>query len=87
MQGGILVFLLGAVISGLAQNMAELVAGRAVQGLGGGGLIVVAMAVVADVLPPRERGKAQGIRGTAFGISTVIGTLIGSLLVEQLNWH
>ncbi|WP_375259414.1 MDR family MFS transporter [Citreimonas sp.] len=87
MQGGIVVFLLGAVIAGLAQNMGVLIAGRAVQGLGGGGLIVVAMAVVADVLPPRERGKAQGILGAVFGVSTVLGPLIGGFLVEQLSWH
>lgn len=86
-QGGIAVFIAGAVIAGLAQNMAMLVAGRAVQGLGGGGLIVVSMAVVADVLPPRERGKAQGLMGAMFGISTVIGPLLGGFLVQALSWH
>lgn len=87
MQGGILVFLTGSVIAGLAHSMEVLVIGRAVQGLGGGGLIVVAMAVVADVMPPRERGKAQGLMGSMFGISTVIGPLIGGFLVEQFTWH
>ncbi|QDC08899.1 MFS transporter [Oceanicola sp. D3] len=86
-QGGILVFVLGAAICGFAQSMEMLIAGRAVQGLGGGGLIVVSMAVVADVLPPRERGKAQGLLGAVFGVSTVIGPLIGGFLVEALSWH
>ena len=86
-QGGILVFVAGAVICGMAQSMGMLIAGRAVQGLGGGGLIVVSMAVVADVLPPRDRGKAQGLLGAVFGVSTVIGPLIGGFLVEALSWH
>lgn len=86
-QGGILVFLLGATISGTAQSMGMLIAGRAVQGFGGGGLIVVSMAAVADVLPPRERGRAQGLLGAVFGVSTVIGPLLGGFIVEALNWH
>lgn len=86
-QGGIVVFLLGATLGGLAHNMGQLIAGRAIQGLGGGGLIVVSMAAVADVLPPRERGKAQGLLGAVFGVSTVIGPLIGGFLVQALSWH
>ncbi|MGR3793909.1 MDR family MFS transporter [Vannielia sp. SX4] len=86
-QGGILVFVLGSAICGFAQSMEMLIAGRAVQGLGGGGLIVVSMAVVADVLPPRERGKAQGLLGAVFGVSTVIGPLIGGFLVQAFSWH
>ncbi len=86
-QGGIAVFLIGATLCGLAQNMAMLIAGRAIQGLGGGGLIVVSMAAVADLLPPHERGKAQGLMGAVFGVSTVIGPLVGGFLVEALSWH
>ena len=86
-QSAIGIFLAGAVIAGLAQNMAMMVLGRAVQGLGGGGLIVVSMAEVADVLPARERGRAQGLLGGVFGVSTVIGPLIGGLLVQNLSWH
>lgn len=86
-QGGILVFLAGATLAGLAQNMATLIAGRAVQGFGGGGLIVVSMAAVADVLPARQRGKVQGLLGAVFGVSTVIGPLIGGFLVQALSWH
>ncbi len=86
-QFGIFVFLAGATLAGLAQSMEVLIAGRAIQGLGGGGLIVVSMAVVADVLPARQRGQAQGLLGAVFGVSTVIGPLIGGFLVEALSWH
>ncbi|MDO9526397.1 MAG: MFS transporter, partial [Gemmobacter sp.] len=79
--------LLGGVICGLAPSMEILIAGRFVQGFGGGGLIVVAMAVAADVLPVRQRGKAQGMMGAVFGISTVIGPLIGGFIVQHLGWH
>lgn len=86
-QLGIFVFLAGATLAGLAQSMGVLIAGRAVQGLGGGGLIVVSMAIVADVLPARQRGQAQGLMGAVFGVSTVIGPLIGGFLVQALSWH
>lgn len=86
-QVGILIFLLGSIICGLAPSMNILVAGRLVQGLGGGGLMVVAMAVVADVLPARERGRVQGLLGAVFGVSTVLGPLLGGFFVEQMSWH
>lgn len=86
-QVGIFIFLVGSTLAGLAQNMGVLIAGRAIQGLGGGGLIVASMAVVADVLPARQRGQAQGLMGAVFGVSTVIGPLIGGFLVEALSWH
>ncbi len=87
LQGGLGVFTLGALICGVAPSMEVLIAGRAVQGLGGGGLIVVAMAVVADLLPPRERSRVQGALGGVFGLSTVIGPLVGGFLVQSLGWH
>lgn len=87
LQGAIAMFLLGSVVCGLAGSMAQMVAGRAIQGLAGGGLIVVSMAVVADVLPPRDRGRAQGALGGVFGVSTVIGPLIGGFIVQNLSWH
>ncbi len=87
LQCGIMVFMAGSIVAGLAWNMGLLVAGRALQGLGAGGLIVVSMAVVADVLPSRDRGKAQGIMGSVFGISTVIGPLLGGFIVQKFNWH
>ncbi|WP_282025608.1 MDR family MFS transporter [Limimaricola cinnabarinus] len=87
LQGGLGVFTLGALICGVAPSMEVLIAGRAVQGLGGGGLIVVSMAVVADLLPPRERSRVQGALGGVFGLSTVIGPLVGGFLVQSLGWH
>jgi EmrB/QacA subfamily drug resistance transporter len=87
LQAGIVIFLAGSVVAALAGSMGMLVAGRTIQGLGGGGLIVVCMAAVADVLPPRERGRAQGLLGAVFGVSTVIGPFLGGFLVQHLNWH
>lgn len=87
LQFAIGVFLLGGVICGLAGSMAMLIAGRFVQGMGGGALIVVSMAVVAEVLPPRERGRAQGSLSSVFGFSTVVGPLIGGFLVQTVSWH
>ncbi|GGE33903.1 EmrB/QacA family drug resistance transporter [Primorskyibacter flagellatus] len=87
LQCAIGVFLLGGLICGVAGNMEVLIAGRFVQGMGGGALIVVSMAVVADVLPPRERGRAQGTLSSVFGFSTVVGPLIGGLLVQTVSWH
>ena len=86
MRAGIALFLVGAVICGLAVGLWMLIVGRFLQGLGGGGLIVVAMATVADVLPPRRRGRAQGALGAVFGVSTMVGPLAGGLLVEHFGW-
>src|SRR5881628_1483159 len=75
LQAAISVFLVGSVLCGISQNMTELIAFRALQGLGGGGLIVSTLAIVGDVVPPRERGKYQGFFGAVFGVSTIIGPL------------
>ncbi|WP_407492286.1 MDR family MFS transporter [Pseudooceanicola sp. MF1-13] len=87
LQIAIGVFLFGGLICGIAPSLEVLIAGRFVQGLGGGALIVVSMAVVADVLPPRERGRAQGALSSVFGFSTVVGPLIGGFLVQAVSWH
>lgn len=87
LQGAIVLFLLGSVLCGFSQSMGQLIAFRAVQGLGGGGLIVTSMAAVGDIISPRERGRYQGYFGAVFGVSTVIGPLIGGFFVEHLNWR
>ncbi|AUC54144.1 EmrB/QacA family drug resistance transporter [Sagittula sp. P11] len=87
LQSGIIVFTIGAVICGVAMNMGMVIAGRSVQGLGAGTLIVTSMATVGDLLPPRQRGMAQGMMGAAFGVSTVIGPLLGGFIVQHWSWH
>jgi EmrB/QacA subfamily drug resistance transporter len=87
LQAAIVLFLIGSVLCGLAQNMAELIAFRALQGLGGGGLIVTTIAVVGDIIPPRDRGRYQGFFGGVFGVSTVIGPLLGGFFVDHLSWR
>ncbi|MBS0252356.1 MAG: MFS transporter [Proteobacteria bacterium] len=87
LQVAILIFLVGSALCGVAQNLPELIAFRIVQGLGGGGLIVTAMAVIGDVVPPRERGRYQGFFGGVFGLSTVLGPLIGGFIVGNASWR
>jgi EmrB/QacA subfamily drug resistance transporter len=87
LQGSVLLFLAGSALCGLSRNMPELIAFRAVQGLGGGGLMVTAMAVVADILPPRERGRYQGLFGAVFGLASAAGPVIGGYFATQLSWR
>jgi len=86
-QAAIVVFLIGSILSGLSRNLDELIAFRAIQGLGGGGLIVGAQATVGDVVSPRERGRYQGVFGAVFGVASVIGPLLGGFFVDNLSWH
>src|SRR5580692_6661033 len=87
LQSAILLFLAGSALCGLSRSMGQLIAFRALQGLGGGGLIVVAMAAVGDIFTPRERGRYQGITGAIFGFSMVLGPLVGGFFVEHLSWR
>ena len=87
LQTAIAIFLVGSMLCGIAQGMGALIAFRAVQGLGAGGLIVTTMAVVGDLVSPRERGRYQGLFGAVFGVSTVLGPLLGGFFVDHLSWR
>jgi len=95
-QAAIVVFLVGSLICGFASEIADqlgatginvMIAGRAVQGLGGGGLMSLALAVIGDVIPPRERGKYQGLFAAVFGVSSVAGPLLGGWFTDNLGWE
>ena len=87
MQISVSLFLLGSCLAGFSNSMTFLIVSRAIQGLGGGGLFVLALTVIGDVIPPRERGKIQGIFGGVFGLSSVAGPLAGGFFVDTLSWH
>src|SRR5215218_4312843 len=87
LQVALVLFLIGSVLCGLAQGMTELIAFRAIQGLGGGGLMVSAQAAIGDVVAPRERGRYMGLFGAVFGVSSVAGPLIGGFFTTSLSWR
>jgi EmrB/QacA subfamily drug resistance transporter len=83
----ILIFLAGSMLAGLSQSMAELIGFRALQGVGAGGLMVGAQAIIADIVPPRERGRYMGLIGSVFAVASVAGPLLGGFLVDNLSWR
>jgi EmrB/QacA subfamily drug resistance transporter len=84
---GIIIFLVGSALSGLSQNMTQLIAFRGLQGIGAGSLFPIALAVIGDLFSPAERGKYQGLFGAVFGIAFIVGPLVGGFLTEQVSWH
>ncbi len=87
LQSAIVLFLAGSALCGQAQSMTELIAFRAVQGLGAGGLVVLIQSVIGDVVPPRDRGRYQGLFGAVFGVASVGGPLLGGLIVQSVSWR
>ena len=85
----ILIFLAGSMLdaAGLSQSMGELIGFRALQGIGAGGLMVSAQAIIADIVPPRERGRYMGLIGSVFAVASVAGPLLGGFLVDNLSWR
>lgn len=87
LQSALVVFLAGSALCGLSRSLDELIAFRALQGLGGGGLMVSAQAAIGDVVPPRERGRYTGLFGAVFGLASVAGPLLGGFLTSDLSWR
>src|SRR5438132_6020936 len=86
-QAAILIFLAGSMLAGLSQSMDQLIAFRALQGIGAGGLMVGAQAIIADIVPPRDRGRYMGLIGSVFAVASVPGPLLGGFFVDHLSWR
>jgi EmrB/QacA subfamily drug resistance transporter len=86
-QAAIIIFLVGSALCGLSQNLPQLIAFRAMQGIGGGGLMAIALSIIGDIIPPRERGRYQGYFGAVFGVSSVAGPLLGGWFTDGPGWR
>ncbi|HWB23544.1 MAG TPA: MDR family MFS transporter [Gaiellaceae bacterium] len=86
-QAAILIFLAGSMLAGLSQSMDQLIAFRFIQGVGAGGLMVGAQAIIADIVPPRDRGRYMGLIGAVFAVASVAGPLLGGFFVDNLSWR
>ena len=86
-QAAIAIFLIGSALCGLSQNLPQLIAFRALQGIGGGGLMAIALSIIGDVIPPRERGRYQGYFGAVFGVASVAGPLLGGWFTDGPGWR
>ncbi|HWO93988.1 MAG TPA: MDR family MFS transporter, partial [Dehalococcoidia bacterium] len=85
--GGMVVFSIGSVLAGLSQDMTQLIVFRAIQGLGSGGMMAISFTIIGDIFSPAERGKWQGLNSSVFGLSSVIGPLIGGYITDNLSWN
>ncbi|SDS43660.1 DHA2 family efflux MFS transporter permease subunit [Microlunatus soli] len=85
--GALSIFVAGSLIGAVSQDMTMLIIGRAIQGIGGGGLMLLAQAIIADVVPARQRGRYMGVMGAVFGLSSVVGPLLGGWFTESLSWR
>jgi EmrB/QacA subfamily drug resistance transporter len=86
-QFAIVVFLIGSILSGVSQNMLQLILARGLQGIGGGGLFAMMMTIIGDVVPARERGRYQGYIGAVFAFASIIGPLVGGFFVDKVSWR
>lgn len=84
---GLIVFLIGSSLCGLAQTMEQLIVFRAIQGIGGGALLPISFTIVFDIFPPENRGKMTGLLGAVFGLSSVLGPLLGAFITDAISWH
>src|SRR3954470_16307767 len=87
LQSATVLFLIGSALCGMSGNMTQLIVFRAIQGLGGGGMMALSQAVAGDVVPPRDRGRYQGIFGAVFGVASSAGPLLGGFFTTHLSWH